>query len=453
MKSFAELCQKTPLLTKQGYECLKEMQLYPTAPKWNAEYGDQITQADFDTLKTHEKTLTSYTHSHIPNDDFFDTLPHLRSLIPAFQQQLPLGMHYKRDWEDLDTTSRADLAERLEQFMPHSVNANEIMMYATSGTTGHAILIPRSTYSVGMYHILLKPILEDYGLNFTFPQHQAGNFLLGMQAHTVMHTAIFTLWNHTGHTKINLHPNAWHDLEHRLSYLFYFNPPLLTGDPISFAELLQIKADIAPKLLMSTSLPLPLLLKNQLEKQFKCPVIDWYSLNETGPIAYSCKKGHGFHLLPSGLFVEVLDEHGKQVEKGERGEITVSGMTNKLLPLLRYRTGDFAKMCVDACPCGNTAPLLYAFEGRKTVLFRHQNGSLVNQVDIARILREFPVVQHSFRQKADKSCELILKTFDKIDLDGLRSEMLALLGNVKLRISIDSTFGEQGKVIAYQSEN
>lgn len=458
--SLEALKRHTPLINRKGQDLMRVIAQHPSAPKWNFTCGDQLTAADHRALEQFRQKGQSYSFARKPSARWFLSFRELRNVVPIFEELLPIGMHIERDWEDIPTTSRTDFAAAVERMIPSDAPLDLMMIYATSGTTGHSILIPKTPFAVGCYHILLAPALKYHGVHLDFRPDCVGNFLLGMQTYTVMHPSIMTIWEGAGHAKINLHPNAWHNPDDCLSYLAHFNAPLLTGDPISFAELLriapQIKPAISPKVLLSTSLHLSWALKNALAEYFSCPVIDWYSLNETGPIAYSCPSGVGFHLLPNDLYVEILDPNGQHVPENERGEITVSGGSNAFLPLLRYRTGDSAKIAFSpralGCTCGDPSPLLYEFEGRKTVIFRHQNGSMVNQVDIARILRDFPIVQHCFTQHQDMSCKLVVRPLqESLDFNVLRNAFQSLLGSIPLAIKIDPTLGQDQKVVPYQS--
>ena len=60
------------------------------------------------------------------------------------------------------------------------------------------------------------------------------------------------------------------------------------------------------------------------------------------------------------VYPEVLDEQGRPVKPGERGELVFTSLYRKAMPLLRYRTRDIVQLADRRCPCGRT---LVAFEG------------------------------------------------------------------------------------------
>jgi len=283
--------------------------------------------------------------------------------------------------------------------------------------------------------------------------------LVCAQAQTVAYPTVLSFWNGAGFAKININPSEWPTPASPHRYFKEFSPFFLTGDPISFSEMMKMKIPVKPAALVTTAVALSTGLKKRLEKTYRCPVIDWYSLTETGPIGYACPKGHGYHVLPHDLYVEAVDEEGRQVKAGKRGEITVTGGRNPFLPLLRYRTGDWGRLNFGRCPCGDPMPRILDLEGRAPVLFRAPGGSIVNPVDVSRVLRQFPLVQHEFRQKADLSCELEVRPIagpDSVDSGKVIRELKNLFGpELKVKVRIKPRLGDRrrgGKTTPYQSD-
>lgn len=141
-------------------------------------------------------------------------------------------------------------------------------------------------------------------------------------------------------------------------------------------------------------------LRQLLQKQFGCHVYDLYSLTECRMIAVSEKPGI-YQLIRPELYIEVLHpERDEPVAPGARGEITVTGGINPFLPLIRYRTGDFAALQFIA-----GQPCLINLEGRSPTLFLNQNRDFVNHVDISRALSTFSLAGFTLHQKKDLSLD------------------------------------------------
>ncbi|MCU1446023.1 AMP-binding protein [Cryobacterium sp.] len=183
--------------------------------------------------------------------------------------------------------------------------------------------------------------------------------------------------------RLNVHPSQWPADGQRTAFLVDQQPQAITGNPTSLAELLHpdLVAGLRPLALFSGAMALSSVLRRDLETAFGCPVIDVYGLHETRPIAVSADGGP-FVVLDRRVLVEVLDPAGRPVGPGERGEIVVTAGENPLLPLVRYRTGDFGRR-VDVAG----RPALADLEGREATRFVAGSGALVPCVDLTQHLQ------------------------------------------------------------------
>jgi len=234
-----------------------------------------------------------------------------------------------------------------------------------------------------------------------------------------------------------------------------------------------------PKALVSTAMALTPGLAQALEEHFSCPVLDVYSTNESGPIGVKVPSVEvssamspsltpdtptrdAYMLLQPHLYVEILDSDGVPCPPGERGEITLSGGFNPFLPLLRYRTGDYAALEFRGVPGRHTGrhsgrhmglPLLVGLEGRPPVVFHAADGRPINNVDVSIALRPFPIAQYALHQSADGALHLIVRSAG-VTLGQLREAMLELFGaNQALNIEeADAQDVPGGKFAQYTSD-
>lgn len=102
--------------------------------------------------------------------------------------------------------------------------------------------------------------------------------------------------------------------------------------------------------------------RNLIAETFGTPVQDEYGCGEVGPIAYSCENGK-LHVMTENVWLEVLGEDGHAVGRGEAGEVVVTDLNNRAMPLVRYRLGDFAVPGAE-CTCGRGFPVLERVWGR-----------------------------------------------------------------------------------------
>ena len=68
-----------------------------------------------------------------------------------------------------------------------------------------------------------------------------------------------------------------------------------------------------------------------------------------------CSEKDGHHAWEDYALVEVLDpETLEPVPSGGRGELVVSSLKDKIVPFLRFRSGDIVKYTQEKCGCGST---------------------------------------------------------------------------------------------------
>ncbi|MBO5782065.1 MAG: AMP-binding protein, partial [Opitutales bacterium] len=84
---------------------------------------------------------------------------------------------------------------------------------------------------------------------------------------------------------------------------------------------------------------------------------DIYGLSEiVGPgVGGECDAGGGIHILEDNFYPEIVDpDTGEVMPDGEEGELVLSTLTKKAMPVLRYRTHDITSIIAEPCSCGRT---------------------------------------------------------------------------------------------------
>lgn len=449
---------RTPLLTPEGERMLQRLREHADAPRFNYATGDRLHRQDLGPLALFREQLHQLRGPRQPGPTpaIVQRVASLRERVPFFRARLPPGLDLERDWQAIPTSSRQDLALAPWDFVPDDEPLDRLIIYRTAGTTGHPISVPHHPFAIRCYEPLIEFALERYGARPEFRPDGVACFLVGAQIRTYTYAAVLSAWSGAGFAKLNLRQTEWPREDSQRRYFADLAPQFLTGDPISFAETLRLDLPAQPKALVTTSVAMSPSLKRRLNERYQAPVIDWYSLVETGPIGYACPRGDGYHLLPTDLHAEVLRPDGTLSGPGERGEITVSGGRNVFAPLLRYRTGDFGRMDFTPCPCGDPMPRFLDLEGRVPVLFRSSDGTPVSTVDLSRLLREFPLLLHEFHQVVDRSCELVARPLPDAapDVGDIEQALRRVLGDLRLHIRFDPHLGErtEGKAVPYRSD-
>lgn len=430
------------LLSEQGRAFLRRLQEHPHAPYFNLRCGDRLSTAGLARVRAFESELRAAASGWRPGE-----VPLWVIAFAAFcLREVPL---YRRaggsadHFHEIPTSNRAMLAAQPWSFVPDGQALDDLLVYPTSGTTGHAVRILSHPETVAKKVMLLRRALEMHGIRLEGQPGQVALVQVCFQQQTVTCATVVSYLNEAGAPKINLRPDEWRDPDDRVRFLDSCAPEVYTGDPLSFAELARLPLTTRPRALLSTSQTLLPGLRRSLEERFACPVIDVYSLGESGPVTVGTEIGQ--RLLPHDLYVEVLDAEDMPCPPGTRGEITLTGGRNPFLPLLRYRTGDHASLEFDGL-----TPMLVGLEGRPPTVFRAADGRTINNIDVTTALKPFALPQFTLHQQADGS--LRLRVRGEVPPDALRPVLHELFGAQQmLRIEPLVTM-ESDKVIQYTSE-
>ncbi len=94
-----------------------------------------------------------------------------------------------------------------------------------------------------------------------------------------------------------------------------------------------------------------------IEDNTNIKAFDIYGLSEiVGPgVGGECVHKCGIHILEDNFYPEIVDpDTGEVLPDGEEGELVLSTLTKKAMPVLRYRTHDITSIIAEPCQCGRT---------------------------------------------------------------------------------------------------
>lgn len=101
--------------------------------------------------------------------------------------------------------------------------------------------------------------------------------------------------------------------------------------------------------------------REKIEAVFGCEVYNRYGDAEFGIVAYECHCHAGLHIQSDILYLETT---ACQELDSKQNEIVVTTLTNYMMPLIRYKTGDLGTIDKAACKCGLPYPRLTNLQGR-----------------------------------------------------------------------------------------
>jgi len=373
---------------------------------------------------------------------------HLAQAIkaPFYRQRLAdLGVdpaHFNlADLAALPLTSRQDLEANPAAFLAEPAE-RQVDLALTSGSTGEPVLVP---YTAGD----LDRLAFNEQLNFWGAGIRAHDRLLlcvTLDRCFVAGLAYYQGLVKLGATAIRSGPGQparqWELLER-------LKPTGLVGVP-SFLLKMAIWGEeqgLAPKNcgiknLVTIGEPVrrgdgsltPL--GRELEAAWGGKVFSNHGATEMETAFSECTAGCGGHVHPELMLAEIIDEAGQLLPPGQPGELVVTPLGVEGLPLVRFRTGDIARLHTAPCPCGWRTPRLGAVEGRLAQRLKVSGTTLYPEM-IFQALQELPEVKGSYlevRSSYDLSDEINVVVGMNDPADQATTARIAELLQARLRV-------------------
>lgn len=93
--------------------------------------------------------------------------------------------------------------------------------------------------------------------------------------------------------------------------------------------------------------------KRRLADQWGAVAYSMFGMTETNTLAMFCARQE-LHLVETRAFFEIVDPaSGARMPDGATGELAVTTLASRAMPLLRYRTGDVCQIDATPCSCGS----------------------------------------------------------------------------------------------------
>jgi phenylacetate-CoA ligase len=150
-------------------------------------------------------------------------------------------------------------------------------------------------------------------------------------------------------------------------------------------------------------------MRRRIEEIYGVDAYNSYGLTEmSGPgVAFECPEKDGMHLWEDNFIAELVDpESGEPVPDGDEGELVLTCLHRRGMPLLRYRTRDLTRFHAGPCVCGRTHRRIARIKGRTDDMFVIK-GVNVFPMQVEKVLLAILGVGSNYR--------IVLETVDMQD--------------------------------------
>jgi phenylacetate-CoA ligase len=145
-----------------------------------------------------------------------------------------------------------------------------------------------------------------------------------------------------------------------------------------------------------------------LERAFGLEAYDIYGLSEiVGPgVAGECEARDGLHIADDHFLPEIIDPvSGAVLPPGREGELVLTTLTKRAMPLVRYRTGDITTLTLEACRCGRTSARMARVRGRSDDMLIVKGVNLYPS-EVERTLLAVPELAPHYQLVIDRAATL-----------------------------------------------
>lgn len=326
----------------------------------------------------------------------------------------PHDIHSLHDIKKLPLITKKDLRKNFPHgIIPPHFNTHHAYLISTSGSTGQPVSIYVDGYTIIKALLGFIRELKEHNINWRktrisvivdlSPESAEEAYLAEMVFPTLKRFFSFNNIQvlHVGDDPLSL-----------ITQINDFKPEFLGGYPGIMRALAVLKrkghgTDIHPRVMASSGAVLDDYTRTYIEDAFNAKIFDAYGSTEAGPVAFECHKGC-YHIHSDLVHLELMDEHGNDVQDGHPGHIVITKLYGGGTPIIRY-TGmnDYIIPLTTHCPCGITTHLIGRVGGRKADSIILPDGKIIPPSAITGIpgklmhelntdkIQQFQIIQHT----------------------------------------------------------
>lgn len=196
------------------------------------------------------------------------------------------------------------------------------------------------------------------------------------------------------------------------TYIYYF-PSIL----YSISKKMAFNGiKLSPKSVITHAEIISKKMKKTIQNAFNARVYDQYGTSEFNRIAWECGEGVGYHVDIDSVVLEVDTYEGLK-------SAVLTGLTNYIIPLIRYEMEDIIIPTDETCSCRRGLPLIKSIDGRLNDLIKLKSGKYFSPkrvIDSISDLKGIYKFRVSYKGRNKFEIQLVLldnggKIFERID--------------------------------------
>lgn len=365
-----------------------------------------------------------------------------RGLKPAAVERLD-------DIAQLPFTEKTDLRDTYPFGLFASPMKDIVRLHASSGTTGKPIVVAYTQEDVQVWTNVMVRSFAACGLHegdIIQNAYGYGLFTGGLGAHYGAEAL--------GATVI---PISGGNTQRQLMVMKDFDVTAICCTPSYFLHLIDQAAELGvnfKELKLRVGVfgaePWTESMRQRIQADSGIKAYDIYGLSEiVGPgVAMECQCQAGPHIFEDYFYPEIIDlKTGKPCEDGEEGELVLTTLGKKAMPMIRYRTRDITTLTSEPCECGRTLRRIRRIGRRADDMFIIRGVNVYpSQIETALLKVEGALPHYQIVLTREKGLD-IMEVQVEVTADVFGDTVGALEQlQAKLSKSIDQTVGIRANV-------
>lgn len=139
-------------------------------------------------------------------------------------------------------------------------------------------------------------------------------------------------------------------------------------------------------------------MRREIQELYGVKAFNSYGLSEiSGPgVAFECPQQNGMHIWEDFVIPEIINPDTLEVlPDGEEGELVLTAVNRRAMPLIRYRTRDLTRIMTQPCLCGRTHRKIARIKGRTDDMMII-NGVNIFPVQIEKTIMNIPQASKNY---------------------------------------------------------
>ena len=175
--------------------------------------------------------------------------------------------------------------------------------------------------------------------------------------------------------------------------LYKYN--VIAADPtwlVSLSEIAEKEGTFPLKLIVAAGDRMTEVYRSYVERLWKCPVVLGYgSTEQGGGTGMECLRRESYHLDEFNFLFEIVDP-----DPAGYGELVVTTLSRRTMPLIRYRVRDVTRFIEEPCPCGATLRRMARIRGRRDEMVVMGAGNMYPEI-FERVLHDVEGVSENWQ--------------------------------------------------------